>query len=160
MIALRNLIRDVAKRRPKAQPDAIAAAVVRRTPDDMVYAYYEEALRPLVADILRLDRNSAITSMRQRSSNAPANSARPLSAKVAAIRAVDWDKIFCSRISTADGWKQVGDCSADELIEAAQVRRRDAERNIEMANFYEDLASRIKNAGVATARELKAKDLI
>lgn len=154
-IGLRNLIRDTVKRRRRAQPEDIAAAVVDKTPHDLIYAFYEEALRPFVADVMRLDRNAAIDTIRNRSRRTD----RPLSPNIEAIRAIDWERVFCSRVATATGWRELGNCTADELEYCAAQRRRDAELTFAQADFYEDLARRLRKHHVATPRDLNAKDL-
>jgi len=151
---LRSFVRDIAARRPRSQPDVIAAAVVKNTPPEMVLAFYEQALRMVVPDLLRLERNTAIAAMRR-----PPSTRQSVSANVAAIRSVKWENIFRSKICTGTGWKLVGDCTADDLDFCAVARRKDAALVVAQAEFYEDLALRMRKAGVETARELDPEDL-
>ncbi len=111
----------------------------------------------MIADELRKDRNKAVNAIRTQHSGHAGGG--PVSANVAAIRGVDWNDIFSKRVPTAAGWKQVGDCSADELHNYAVTLRQHAANTIDHAEFYEDLAARMRKARVATARDLKPKDL-
>jgi hypothetical protein len=156
-VKLRDLIRDVVNRRRRSQPDVIAHAVAKKTPDELLFAFYEEALQPLITDVMRHDRNQVINAIRTQRSTG--NGSHPVSANVAAIREVDWSAAFSKRVVTADGWKEIGDCSADNLDDYATNLRQHAANTIDHAEFYEDLAERIRNAGVATARDLKPTDL-
>jgi hypothetical protein len=155
-LQLREMIRNTIKRRKRAQPNDIATSVATNTPNHLLRPYLEEALRPVVADIMREQRNHAILTMRK---NRRILGNGPVSANVEAIRNVDWQRIFSEQVATATGWKQVGDCTADDLDFCGAARRRDAELVIAQAEFYEDLAQRVRKHNVATPRDLQPKDL-
>ncbi len=159
-VVIRDLIRSVAKRRRRAQPNEIARLVAEKTPQHMLFDCYVDVLQDRVADQMRRDRNDMLNSIRKARETAGAGprGPRPVSANVAAIRAINWDDFFLQRIHTSDGWKQIGDCSADDLKYYATGLRSHAENTILHAEFYEDLAQRIRKAKVATARDLPAKD--
>ncbi len=55
-MTLRDLIRVVAQDNPQAQPAEIAHSVATLTPEDQLLDFYEETLRPIVADVLRAER--------------------------------------------------------------------------------------------------------
>jgi hypothetical protein len=118
--------------------------------------FYAEALRPLVSDVLRGERNEAINGTPiPISTNGRSN----VSAKLQALRAIDWDDVFAARVCITGRWMAIGDCSADELDTYATDLRNHAAATLAHASFYEDLAARMRDSGVNSARELDMKDL-
>lgn len=156
---LRSLVREVANRYPGSQPRAIATTISELTPEDQLLDFYAEALVPFVADILRHERNTSIKVVRRQMLGIGPRSPHSLSPNLDAIRKVDWEQVFSKQIHTGSGWKQIGDCTADELDTQAQQLRGFAEGAVANAEFYEYIAKRMRNAGASTARQLTDEDL-
>lgn len=157
---LRSLVREIADQNPTLQPGIIAEKIAQETPENQLQNFYTEALLPFVADVLRQERNRSIkVARRQMLGIGPRSPERRLSPNLDAIRHVDWGQVFSKRIHTRNGWKQIGDCTADELTTQAQQLRAFAEGSIANAEFYEHIAKRMRNTGAATARQLTDEDL-
>jgi hypothetical protein len=144
---LHDLIRQVAADYPTAQPDEVARHVAKLTPKQDVAACYEQALRPLVADVFRSSRNTAIAAIQDQ---------QPFrqSPKVAGIRSW-WQDVINERVYTGEVWKLLGDCDKSDLLFCAAERRAHAAATIRLAEFYEDLAARLDQETVTTVRQLK-----
>lgn len=145
---LRELIRNVAAEYPKAQPNEIARHAAKLTPPDQIVEFYEAALRPLVQDVLRQDRNIAIHHVVSDRSGVPC-----VSPKVAGIRSW-WQQMLESRVALENGWKVFGDCTYDEVLYCAKERRAHAESVIAQADWYESIARKMKQRRVCAVREL------
>lgn len=126
MTELRDLIRKVATQHPRALSGEIARHVAKLTPADVLLDYYEQALRPLVSEVLRLDRNEAISNAL--SDNPPDPPPLPRrSPKVAGIAHWWWAKMLEQTIPLADGPKKMGDCTVDDLNFAIERRQAQIE---------------------------------
>lgn len=158
-LGLRGFVREIAAQNPSAQPDAIAAKIADATPGHQLHDFYIQALIPVVADILRHERNRSIKVARRQMLGIGPRSPYSLSPNLDAIRHVDWGQVFSKRIRTSDGWKQIADCTADELDAQARQLRSFAEGSIANAEFYEHIAKSMRNAGAVTARQLTDEDL-
>ena len=75
------------------------------------------------------------------------------SRKVAAIRA-DWQRRMTRHISTADGQKAIGDCTAEDLIFNAEVLETLASANQRKAAWERRLAAAVEEHGAGCVREL------
>jgi len=151
MTELRELIRKVSSQYPNASSGELARHVAKLTPADVLLEYYEEALRPQVAEVLRLDRNEAIT-------NALSDSPHPLpqqprrSKKVAGI-ANWWAKMLEQIIPLADGPKKLGDATVEDLNFAIDRRKAQIEQDkIKVAEF-EQLRDWMLTHNATTLRE-------
>ena len=75
------------------------------------------------------------------------------SRKVAAIRA-DWQRRMTRHISTADGQKAIGDCTAEDLIFNAEILESLATTNQRKAAWERRLAAAVDEHGAGCVREL------
>ena len=75
------------------------------------------------------------------------------SRKVAAIRA-DWQRRMTRHISTADGQKAIGDCTAEDLIFNAEVLETLASANQRKAAWERRLAAAVEEHEAERVREL------
>ena len=75
------------------------------------------------------------------------------SRKVAAIRE-EWRRRMTRHISTADGQKAIGDCTAEDLVFNAQVLETLATANQRKAAWERRLATAVEEHGVEKVREL------
>lgn len=121
-------------------PATLADAVLAELADDSerVLAAIQEILPGYVADLIRRSRNATITGR---------------SSKVAGIR--DWHKRFLAELlHTESGWRQIGACTAADLLFAAEERRTHAAKELHRAAQYEALAEQLAAAGVDTVADL------
>jgi hypothetical protein len=63
------------------------------------------------------------------------------------------------RIAVADGWRRLGDCTADDLNFAARRNREHARSTIVRAEQYETLAALLVKRGARTVGDLDRDDL-
>jgi hypothetical protein len=134
--------------------DAVLAELVT---EDMLRAAARQMLPQYVADMLRDSRNRTISGRPSVSEDTPAAkvSGRPpgWSAKVSGIR--EWHKQFLAELlHTESGWRQIGACTADDLMFAAGARRVHAAKELHRAAQFEALAARLTDAGVETVADL------
>lgn len=81
------------------------------------------------------------------------------SAKVAGIAAMH-DAALRDLVHVGQGQnKQLGDCTYEDLMFAAEERREKARQNAAKAAEYEALAERVQSAGVARVADLPPADL-
>lgn len=126
-------------------PSSLAEAVLAEIGDDpaRLVAALHESLPAYVADLIRGSRNRTITGR---------------SAKVSGIR--DWHKRFLAELlHTESGWRQIGACTASDLLFAAEERRVHAAKELCRAAQYEALAARLADAGVETVADLPESDV-
>jgi hypothetical protein len=127
-------------------PHELAEAVLARLGKSprILRAALAEVLPQFLAAFTSRKRNTTISS-RSRISNR--------SAKVAGIR--EWFPRFLSEtLFTEQGWRRIGECTADDLLFAASQRRKRAISEGIRANQYTRLADALKNEGVDTVAEL------
>lgn len=115
MSELRSLIREVVGQYRKAQPDELARHVAKQTPVEDITAFYEEALRALIPDVLRGDRNSAMNRIMRAESPSPRSGRGVRSSKLAEIQAHDWATFLEVKIPVQGYTKPMGDCTVDDF---------------------------------------------
>lgn len=82
------------------------------------------------------------------------------SAKVTAIRD-HWQRALRDRLNVGEGsWKFLGDCTADDLLFAAEQRREHAARNRRRAAQLDALRQQLDDHDVATVGDLPAEVLL
>ena len=124
---LRALVQEVSSAHPNTQPADLARFVVKQTPDEQLVDFYEAALVPFVNQVLRLTRNTAIDNVVRRD---------PVpSAKLGGIRS-HWATMLATAIYTADGWKQMGNCTVEDFNYAIATREA---RIVELQGKIADL---------------------
>lgn len=143
---LRGLIREVATDMPCADPREIASRVEKLTTNEQVSAFYTEALVPVVRDLLREQRNTALA-------QAVAGAHR-VSPKVAAVRDW-WTEMLAARVHVGGShWKLLGDCTADDLRFCISEREAEIERIQAQVARYERLLAAVIEHGAAKVSDL------
>lgn len=146
MTAIADQIRAFADEHHLDDPRDIADKILPALPADVRDHIIRAGVAAYIRTTLNASRHDAITN---------ALPARGRSAKVSTVR--DWWARMCdSRVSVADGWKRIGDCTIDDLAYCAGERRTEAARVIAHAERYERLAAMLTEHGVHTVRELPA----
>ena len=121
---------------PGSLADAVFAELA--TDPERAMTALQEILPNYVADLIRRSRNTTITGR---------------SSKVSGIR--DWHKRFLAELlHTETGWRQIGACTAADLLFAADERRTHAAKELHRASQYEALAEQLAAAGVDTVADL------
>lgn len=154
---LRALVREVAAASKAADPGDLAEEVFPKIPRKEMASAVREMLRTYVRIVLGESRS--VGHLAQEGVGSPGDDVSRTagrSLKVAAIREA-WRARLTDRIHTgpaSTAWKLLGDCTADDLLFAADERRHVAERTLSRAVFYERLAEVVKDHGVTSVKEL------
>lgn len=147
---LRARIREIALTEP--DPARITERILRSLTAPEFRVVATVALHDFVR---RAIQNGVCAATPARTYETPTGGRTP-SPKVAALR--DWLERQLLRPLCVDeaarSWKHLGDCTADDLLVAAAIRRRKAAETLDEAERYEDVAKAVEHAGVATVREL------
>lgn len=136
---LRHLVREVLSATNEADPGVLAGMVVARIDSTNRDAALSQAMRLFVRQVIS----------ETRVGNKPSN-VTPIhrSAKVSAIRD-GWQRRLRDRVHVGGStWKQLGDCTYDDLTAAAMERQEHADRNAAWAREYRAMASAVLDAGV------------
>ena len=140
--------------------DDIAEKIYAATPPDEIPHAYRALLREVAREAIRLGR------MREPEADAECPEGTPLedclpaarrfpqpSSRVRGIRA-QHEAWLRQRVNVENGWKMLGDCTVREVLFIAAQRRDAATRNAAVAAEFEDLAERMRLAGVEYVRDL------
>ena len=147
---LRKLIIEVAEQSDTANPNALAAEVLSTVPREQRMEALSQALPFAVREIVVRQR----TPTNELGSGYRGRMPQP-SRKVTNIRN-NWQKILHERhkVGPNGTWKLLGDCTADELDWAAELRDRMALQNALKAEQFRKFAKLLRENQVATLREL------
>ena len=120
MLNLRALVREVSASSLIPDPSQLADEVYRRLPESDRDAALQQSLRQFVRQVMSEERM-------QTHIGSPAGPGT--SAKVQGIRD-HWQKALRNSLNVGEGvWKFLGDCTAADLMFAADQRREQASRN-------------------------------
>lgn len=149
--SLRALIREVGRTSLVADPGLLADDVYRRIPAEDRDAALQQALRQSVRQVMSEERmQTQIT----------APSSPGTSAKVQGIRD-HWQRALRDRLNVGEGvWKFLADCTAEDLIFAAEQRREQASRNRAKAAQFDTLRQQLDEHGVDRVGDLPANVLV
>lgn len=133
-------------------PADIADAVFDRTPEAAIRDAYRHLLRRVALDAIRMDRMTAneadpVVEPRRAPNRSP---------KVAAIRARH-SQYLAQRVFALGVWKQLGDCTLEDVLDLAAQRREVAAQNAAQAERFEALAARMRTSGAGTVAALGAE---
>lgn len=146
--ALRVIVREVLAQTEEADPGVIAGMVVGRIAKKDRDAALSQAMRLFVRQVI------SETRVGNRPSNVTPIHRTGQSAKVAAIRD-GWQRRLRDRVHVgASLWKQLGDCTYDDLLAAANERQEHADRNAAWAREYRAMASAVLDADVERFADL------
>lgn len=126
-------------------PGAAVAAVMASIPSRHLRDALAQALPSYVTNVATLARGRALRS----DSVLPTPSTATGSARWAAAAAV-----LSQRIFTGDAWKHLRDCTADDLMGAAETRRARAQTLLANADQLEALAKIVADHGASTVGDL------
>lgn len=171
MSDLTDLIRAVTAKMPGAQPEEIAAAVAKRTPKAKLLARYTEALRPMVVDILRLDRNIALNaalgeepvpeSTAKHSKPAePTPRRKPTPSRKTARARSWWQSMKDADVFTERGHVRLGSCGRDDLKYLIADRQRHVTDVYGQIANYERLLELLDVHEVETVDELPEQERV
>lgn len=144
---IREAVRSVIDETDLTAPEDIAAKVAESVP--------ARQLRPVLADVLR-DYVRLELGRERRHNELPLPGR---SAKRAAI-AEYGQRWLRDRVSVANEWKMVGDCTQDDCLAVAAERRENARRNEAMAELWEARAALLKRHRVRRLADLPADALV
>ena len=131
-----DLINKYIEESTENDPRGIAAVVADELSDEQKERIFLRLLARYVQDKLRLKRNRESTVLRNADGTA--------SHRVSAIRAqrADWWAIQMNeRYFARHRWIRLGDMTKEDVLDAANIRRRHARENIRKAERFERLAS-------------------
>jgi hypothetical protein len=141
---LRDLVLKVLAETDLTDPVALANEVATLTPPDKMDEFYRLALAGFVRTV-----NNDV-----RRSNVIINPTRYMpSAKVTAIREAH-ERSLRDRVFMGADSKMLGDCTYDDLMNAAKFRKELADRNLILAKRYEELAARLLSENVVRVADL------
>ncbi len=139
---LRALIVDELRTSNETDRDLLAKAVIARIDDsDLPHALFEAVRRCVAQEVTR---ERMVRVKPDTSADAPASS-----------RWDDVAHVLRQRLPVADGsWKLLADCTADDLLHAARVRREHAAENLAAAERFEAAAAVLSQRGERTVGDL------
>lgn len=137
---LAEIVTRVARETQAADPTELTEKVIAAVPDEHQAECFREAVQAFVYSRVTRDRRGVPT---------PGTSK-----KVAAVRTA-WARFLMEPVQINGQWKQVGDCTADEVDILAAQRREVARKNLEHARRFEALAKDMREKNVATVRDFK-----
>ncbi|MDQ3317519.1 MAG: hypothetical protein M3522_09355 [Actinomycetota bacterium] len=152
---LHALIREALAASHDPDPRLVAADVLGRIPAREVRGALALTLPRFVADVAR-------TSPRVGpESSHPTSDPQP---RLAASGPSRWDAVrllLPHRVSVADGkWKFLADCTRDDILHAANVRRNHANAELVVADRLDALASRMFAEGATTVADLCDAEMV
>ena len=112
---LRALVRQVVEDHDGASVRELAEHVEKLTPKESVTGFYVEALAAYVADVLRADRNSALSEVTKPTSKSKSPKLEQ--------RRKWWSDLLASRVAVAGKSMRLGDCTVDDLQLCIDERR-------------------------------------
>lgn len=112
---LRALVRQVVEDHAGASVRELAEYVAKLTPEELAADFYVEVLIAYVSDVLRADRNSALSEVTK-----PTNKSK--SPKLEQRRKW-WADLLASRVAVAGKSMRLGDCTVDDLQLCIDERR-------------------------------------
>lgn len=77
-----------------------------------------------------------------------------MSTKQHLIRTQYWPRFLAQSVTTADGYKRLGDCTAEDLLFLADVRAKQANELMMRSDQFRQLAGLVKKHRVRVLREL------
>lgn len=129
-----------------SDPKEVANEVLRVVPDDVI-----------VAEMLGLIHAAARQRVHSRMGNTSINN----NGKSRSDRIREhYARFMKNPLRGVDGWKALGDCTFDDLMYAAQVRRHQAELNLGEAKRFEKLAEMLTIKGIKTVDQLGVDELV
>lgn len=145
---LRAAVREVLDQTNEADPGVIAGMVVAQVAKKDRDAALSQAMRLFVRQVI------SETRVGHRPANVTPLRKGTHSRKVAAIRE-GWARRLRDRVHVGGSeWKQLGDCTYDDLMAAASERQDLADRNATWAQEYRVMASAVLDADVERFRDL------
>lgn len=164
---LRDFIRTVIAELPEGQPEDIAAEVAARTPEELRFTWYAEALRRVVADVMRNDRNFALNAAladepapeldNALSNSEPSRRAPTPSKKTARARSW-WASMKDSRVRVERGHVRLGSCGRDDLKYLIANRNRLVTDVLGQISNYQRLLDLLDECDVQTVDELPEQE--
>lgn len=146
---LRALIREVAADHPHAAPSEIARHVAKLTPADDLIDFYSEALTQICTQLLGHDRRQLMDGP----CDDTTGSKSPNSSKLRERRTW-WANLLASRVPVGEEWKQLGDCTVDDLQFCIDERRAHIAGVEKQINNFEHLIHLMEANGAQIARDL------
>lgn len=144
---LHGLVREQLASSAVADPYVLAEHITKLVPDEDLR---DALLACLPAMVRELIRNHRLGVRGHAAEPGPSRKAGALAWHAELLR---------QREYTTDGWKLFGELTAAELVEAARLRREQAERNLAIAETYDRLAARMRKLKAATVAEVPAEVL-
>lgn len=145
---IRDLVRDVCTSSTIADPHSLAAEVLRRIGPKDARAALEQVLPTFVRVAISQHRGTTAAA------SGPDGPPSVRSWKVSGVRE-SWRRMLRDRISVGDTqWKFLGECTAEDLAYAEQVRRIHAAQNLAAAERFAGLRELLEQHGVATVADL------
>jgi hypothetical protein len=139
---LHNLVRNTIANHPKDTSQKIARIVAELTTPDDLERFYITALEALVADQIRIHRNTTL------------NSRAGKSAKLDQRRKW-WARVVRERVHVGEHrYKPIGDCTVDDLAFCIAERHEQKTKLDEQITKYETIREAMLEHGAVFAREL------
>ena len=146
-------VRAVQEEHPDYTPDQIARALETTVP---LREVGKILLGPYVRDVLRRERNAAMTAAASPKAKAPAPRPTGRTGKMAQARD-EWERLMDSRIyvpGDVDAWIAVRECNVHDLHAVAEARREAADALRAEGARYDRLAAALLDHQVATVGDL------
>lgn len=141
-------------------PDAISRAMLREVQHcpDRMRTLLAEVLPAFVRPRLHDARARAARELNEPVATSPSKEPSPrtgrfVSRKVQAIHTA-YEQLLATQYSTGEGYRRLGDCTAEDLAYAASLRRAQAAGNLFEAGRLEQLAAAVREYGAAKVAEL------
>lgn len=152
MSDIRDIIRAAAEEQgAEIDLDVLATAVAERTPKNRLMEFYTYALRQLVADVIRADRQMNLdNAMKDRAAPPPSNRSPKLK-----DRRDWWAEMLASHVHLGNSlYKALGDCTIDDLEFCVDERELNIRRIQGQVQNYRQLIQLMVKHGARTVAGL------
>lgn len=146
LLALREAIENSADPNPQKAAHELAMGL----PDDCLRPALVDALCALAPTLAGTNRRKVFAAAAQ--SAKPSQPSKP--SKWHNKGAEQYQRLIAQTLKTANGWKELRDCTRDDLLFAAQYRRDHAAATIAQAETFEAIADAMAQHQVRTAGDL------
>jgi len=124
-----KLVRHVIDTTSLSDPREIAQKVAGMVPRERRQSAIEQMLPVYVTQVASRDRMLHQVKPQQKGSS-----------KVQAVRD-DWKRRLATPLLVGDAWKRFGECTAADLLAVAETLRTTADRTLQKASYYEEIAA-------------------
>lgn len=153
---MRQLMRQVINDHPDAAPRELAEIAAKLTDQQKILEFYTDALVAVARELLREERNAALSGVANGEPTATPNR----SAKLRDRRSW-WQRMLDSRVHVGSGrWKRLADCTVEDLRYIINEREDEIAALRININRYQSLIDKMQAHGAKTVADLPEQEAL